>query len=200
MATEATNTVGRVVTPYAVLAFPRLFEPYAASEKDDPKYSCALLFDEGADLSEIKAAIAAAGREKFGDKFKDMVKNGSVKLPLRKRAEKAHLNGYGDTGHFVNCRSGQQPGIVDAAAKPIMNQSEIYPGCIVRASITFYGYNFEGNRGVGCGLNNLQKVADGDRIDGRQSAEAEFDPIPGSESKAESPAVKSDVDDIFGDM
>ena len=69
----------------------------------------------------------------------------------------------------------QKPGIIDAAKKAITDEDEFYSGCYGRASLNFFPYNASGNKGVAAGLNNLQKIKDGDPLSGRQSAEADFD-------------------------
>ncbi len=56
------------------------------------------------------------------------------------------------------------PSIVDAARNPILDHSEVYSGVYGRASINFYAFNSNGNRGIACDLNNLQKIADGESL------------------------------------
>ena len=63
---------------------------------------------------------------------------------------------------------------MDAACSPILDRSEVYSGCYGRASISFFAFNSNGNRGIACGLNNLQKLRDGEPLGGRASAEADF--------------------------
>ena len=38
-------------------------------------------------------------------------------------------------------------------------------------SIVFYAYNANGNKGIACGLQNLQKLEDGEPLGGRSRAE-----------------------------
>ncbi len=75
---------------------------------------------------------------------------------------------------FINANSVTKPGVVDAERIPIFDESELYSGIIGRASINFYAYNSNGNRGIACGLNNLQKLADGTPLGGRSRAEDDF--------------------------
>jgi len=63
---------------------------------------------------------------------------------------------------------------VDADLNPILTRSEVYSGVYGRASITFYAFNSSGNRGIACGLNNLQKIRDGEPLGGKASAEFDF--------------------------
>ena len=47
--------------------------------------------------------------------------------------------------------------------------------CYGLASISFYAFNSNGNRGIACGLNNLMKTKDGDPLGGgRAKAEDDF--------------------------
>ena len=55
-----------------------------------------------------------------------------------------------------------------------MNRSEVYSGVYGRASISFYAFNANGNKGIACGLNNLQKISDGEPLGGKASAESDF--------------------------
>ena len=55
--------------------------------------------------------------------------------------------------------------------QPILERSEVYSGVYGRASINFYAFNSNGNKGIACGLNNLQKIADGEPLGGKSRAE-----------------------------
>lgn len=168
-----------IITPKAILSYPRLFEPEAQNEGDTPKYSCALVFEEGTDLKTLKQAAVAAARERFGDKADNMIKGGKLRMPFRTDSED---KGYPAGSTFMNVRTTKRPGIVSiypdpntGKPLPIVDEEEMYPGCVVRASLAVYAYDTNGNRGVSFALNNLQKVADGERLDGRSKAEDEFE-------------------------
>jgi hypothetical protein len=83
--------------------------------------------------------------------------------------DEAYANSF-----FLNANSTTQPGIVDANVQPILTRSEVYSGVYGRASINFYAFNSNGNRGIACGLNNLQKIRDGEPLGSRTSAEDDF--------------------------
>lgn len=76
--------------------------------------------------------------------------------------------------YFVNANSTTAPGIVDADRQPIIDTSEVYSGVYGRASINFYAFNSNGNKGIACGLNNLQKIRDGEPLGGKSRAEDDF--------------------------
>ena len=88
--------------------------------------------------------------------------------------------------YFVNASSKTAPGVVDKDVQPVLDSTEVYSGCYARASVNFYPFNKAGNRGIACGLNNVQKLADGDYLGGRSRAEDDFD------------AVEDDDDDFLG--
>ena len=109
-------------------------------------------------------------------KAKLKVKPKNLKLPLRdgdeERAEEApEYEGM----MFLNANSNTKPGIVDKDLNEILDPEEVYSGCWGRASINFYAFDSNGNRGVGVGLNNIQKLKDGERLGAaRASAESDF--------------------------
>ncbi len=80
---------------------------------------------------------------------------------------------YADS-YFINANSATAPGIVDADRQPILDRSEVYSGVYGRASINFYAFNSNGNKGIACGLNNLQKIADGEPLGGKSRVEDDF--------------------------
>ena len=63
---------------------------------------------------------------------------------------------------------------MDAARQPILERSEVYSGVYGRASINFYAFNSNCNKGIACGLNNLQKISDGEPLGGKTRAEDDF--------------------------
>ena len=144
-----------------------------------PKFSVSLLIPktDTVTVKKIKAAIEAAYREgeaKLKGNGKTVPPLTAIKTPLRDGdAERPDDPAY--AGHyFVNANSATAPGIVDADCQPILTRSEVYSGVYGRASISFYAFNSSGNRGVACGLNNLQKIRDGEPLGGRASAESDF--------------------------
>ena len=98
-----------------------------------------------------------------------------LKTPLRDGdAERPDDEAYADS-YFINANSGTAPGIVDADRQPILDRSEVYSGVYGRASINFDAFNSNGNKGIACGLNNLQKIKDGEPLGGKSRAEDDFD-------------------------
>ena len=139
------------------------------------KYSVSVLIpkDDVATVNAINAAVDAAieeGISKFGGKKPNKA---AIKLPLRDGDVERDDEAY--KGHwFVNANSNTPPQIVDRAVKPILDRSEVYSGCYARVSLNFYAFNSNGNKGVACGLGNIQKVRDGEPLGGRTNATDDF--------------------------
>ena len=65
--------------------------------------------------------------------------------------------------------------VVGTDLQPILDAGEVYSGCYARVNISFYAFNTNDNRGITCGLGNIQKLRDGEPLGGnRISAEADF--------------------------
>lgn len=144
-----------------------------------PKFSVSLIIPKSdtRTIAKLKAAIEAAYREgeaKLKGNGKTVPPLSAIKTPLRdgdteRPDDPAYSNAY-----FINANSGTAPGIVDADRQPILDRSEVYSGVYGRASINFYAFNSNGNRGIACGLNNLQKIRDGEPLGGKSRAEDDF--------------------------
>ncbi len=74
----------------------------------------------------------------------------------------------------MTASSKEQPSIVDLQVQPILNRSDVYSGCYARVSLNFFPYASSGNKGIGCGLNAVQKLEDGETLAGRVSAQEAF--------------------------
>lgn len=144
-----------------------------------PKYSVSLIIPKSdtKTLEKIQAAIQAAyeeGQSKLKGNGRSVPALSALKTPLRDgNAERPDDEAYANS-YFVNANSGTAPGIVDADRNPILERSEVYSGVYGRASINFYAFNSNGNKGIACGLNNLQKIRDGEPLGGKSRAEDDF--------------------------
>ncbi|OUQ44084.1 hypothetical protein B5E64_14160 [Drancourtella sp. An12] len=144
-----------------------------------PKYSVSLIIPKSdtKTLEKIRAAIQAAyeeGQSKLKGNGRSIPALSALKTPLRDGdAERPDDEAYANS-YFVNANSGTAPGIVDADRNPILERSEVYSGVYGRASINFYAFNSNGNKGIACGLNNLQKIRDGEPLGGKSRAEDDF--------------------------
>ena len=159
-------------------SYANVWEP-KAMEGGKPKFSVSLIIPKSdtVTVGKIRAAIDEAyrdGQSKLKGNGKSVPALSTLRNPLRegdleRPDDPAYANAY-----FVNANSTSAPGIVDAAKNQIIEKSEVYSGCYGRASISFYAFNANGNKGIACGLNNLQKIKDGEPLGGRASAESDF--------------------------
>ena len=139
------------------------------------RYSVSVLIpkDDKETVQTIERAIDAAieeGIAKFGGKKPNKA---AIKLPLRDGDTEREDEAY--AGHwFINANSKTAPQIVDKAVKPILDRDEVYSGCYARVSLNFYAFNSNGNKGIACGLGNIQKIRDGEPLGGRSSAMDDF--------------------------
>ena len=144
-----------------------------------PKYSVSLIIPKSdtATIAKIEAAIATAYKEgegKLKGNGKSVPALATLKTPLRDGdAERPDDPAYADA-YFINANSSSAPGIVDADRNEILDRSEVYSGVYGRASVNFYAFNSNGNRGIACGLNHLQKLRDGEPLGGKSRAEDDF--------------------------
>ena len=165
----------KVVTGVVRLSYANVWEPKSINGGAE-KFSVSLIIPKAdtKTLGAIQKAIDSAieeGRGKFGGKVPSKA---TLKLPLRdgdvdRPDDEAYTNCY-----FVNANSSSAPEIVDKSLNPVLNRSEVYSGVYARASINFYAFNSNGNRGIACGLGNIQKVRDGEPLGGKTSAADDF--------------------------
>lgn len=167
----------KVITGKVRFSYVNIFKSRAFQSGQDAKYSVCLLIPkkDKAALKKIRAAIDEAIQEGIASKWGGK-KPANLKLPLRdgddERADEAPE--YADM-FFLKANSTQKPGIVDRDLNEILDPDEVYSGCWGRASINFYPFNTNGNKGVGVGLNNIQKLKDDERLGAaRASAESDF--------------------------
>lgn len=170
------------MTPVFRASYPKLFKPELNKMNNKTEYSVVALFDKGADLSKLKAAVEAVLVENLGADKTKWPKN--LKSPFRDQADK-EKEGVMPSGHekgaiFLTLKSQQKPGVVDAAVQPIIDESEVYAGCHLQATVRAGYYDQAGNRGVSFYLQNVQKVKDGEPLSGRANAQSEFAPVENS--------------------
>ena len=166
----------KVVTGKVRFCYVNVFEPTALNDGDTPKYNVCILIPKSdtKTLEAIRNAIEAAktvGKSKIADK------NGKIpstlKTPLRDGDEERSDDPSYEGMMFINANSTRKPSIVDKNLNPIMSQEEFYSGCYGRASINFYAFNVQ-SKGIAAGLQNLQKLEDGEMLAGGSTAEEDF--------------------------
>lgn len=197
--TTTENAATKVITGLVRFSYVHVFEPSAINDSTEKKYSVALLIpkkDKKQKLildKAVEAAKIAGKADKFGGKIP-----AALKLPIRDGdAERDEHPEY--AGHwFINATSKTKPGIVDENTQAIIDPEEFYSGCYGRASVNFYAFNNSGNKGIACGLNNVQKLRDGERLSGRASAEDDFGDVETPDlSQFEDEDANEDIDEFM---
>lgn len=160
------TTSNRIVTGEVRLSYANIWEPKSI-QGGAPKYSVSLIIPKSdqATLTAINRAIDAAieaGIAKFGGKKPNKA---ALKLPLRDGDVEKDDPAYAGA-MFLNANSKTPPQIVDENVAPILDRAEVYSGCYGRVSLSFYAFNTNGNKGIACGLGNIQKTRDGEPLGG----------------------------------
>ena len=162
----------RIVTGVVRASFVQITEPKSV-KGSDPKYSVSLIIgkDDKETLDVVEKAIDNAiedGASKFGGK---VPKKSTLKLPLRDgdtdRDDEVYAGSF-----FINCNDKHQPQVVDANRNQA-DPSIIYSGCYIRASVSFYAFNTNGNKGIAAGLGNIQFIKDGESLGGNHISAAD---------------------------
>lgn len=172
------NSMKVITGPNTRWSYANVWEPKSING-GAPKYSVSLIIPKSDKITvdKINAAIKAAyeeGQSKLKGNGRSVPALSAIKTPLRdgdieRPDDEAYANSY-----FINANSPSAPGIVDADRNTIIDRSEVYSGVYGRASISLYAFNSNGNKGIACGLNNLQKIRDGEPLGGKSRAEDDF--------------------------
>lgn len=198
---EATN----VTTGQVRLSFVHLFQPYANQPGQEPKFSTTILIPktDQATMQRIQAAIQAAIQKGVAGVWAG-ARPAQPRTPIHD-GDGVRPNGeaFGPEckGHWVlTASSKQQQAIVDASMNPIIDQTQVYSGMYARVNLNFFAYSNSGNKGIGAGLGPVQKLADGEPLGGRVTAEQAFgnagpveygQPAPQAYGQPQAPAYPS---------
>ena len=152
MSNKVNNPMKVITGPNTRWSYCNVWQPKSING-GTPKYSVSLIIPKSdtVTINKIKAAIEAAykeGEAKLKGNGRSVPALSVLKTPLRdgdaeRPDDEAYANAY-----FVNANSATAPGIVDADRQPILDASEVYSGVYGRASINFYAFNSNGNKGI----------------------------------------------------
>ena len=165
MSNNIKNPMKVITGPATRWSFANVWEPKSING-GTPKYSVSLIIPKSdtATVAKIKAAIEAAYHE-----GEAKLRGNGRTVPALSADDPAYANAW-----FINANATTAPGIVDVDCNPILTRSEVYSGVYGRASISLYAFNSNGNKGIACGLNHLQKIRDGEPLGGKASAASDF--------------------------
>lgn len=174
----ANNTL----TPEFRATFTSLFKPSASKNADGTagklKYSVRAAFPPTTDLKVLKAQAEQAVKDKWGDKVPK-----SLRSPFRLNEELDNpIPGIGDDWIIMtfSANEDRRPGLVGPKLQDIIDETEVFSGCWMRAQVRAFAYENAGNRGVSFGLQNVQKLRDDEPLGaGRVPASKAFDAVEG---------------------
>lgn len=173
----------KVVTPMFRVSYPSVFTAKAFEDGKDPTYSTVALFEPAKFTAEEKKlwkAMQTLADEQAVEAFKIPVAKFGTKYltPFRDGAEREDTDGYGEGVVFMTLSSKQKPGLIGRDRQPILSMDEFYAGCYARATVTCYWYPKKADpkkkKGVAFGLQNVQKVKEGEPFSSRTPAEDDF--------------------------
>lgn len=166
------------VTTGAVRAsFVHIYQAVTPPGGGDPRYQITLLIPKS-DINTIQALNAEIEQVKQANAQQFGGQTSGLRVPLYD-GDGVMPSGapWGEECRgclVLRAASKEQPAIVDLNVQPLLSPNAVYSGCYVRASVNFYTYNQPMNKGVGCGLNAVQKIADGEPLANRISPEEAF--------------------------
>lgn len=171
---EAVATT-RIITQPCRSSYMFVIEP-RENDDGDKVYSSQLIIQKSdkVTLGKMKAAMILAAKAKFGEK----VKMGQLKLPLRDADKEERDGDEYENCYFLNANNNRRPGAVDRSNTKLVGEEceeHLYSGAWFRFSLTFYGFDNRGNKGVAVALNNIMFHKHDDRLDGSVNAESEFE-------------------------
>lgn len=151
----------KVVTGLVRFSYLQVWQP-VTDDSGKKKYKACLLIPkkDKATLRKIDAAVNAAIAAKWGSKPPK-----GLKLPLRDGDDEKDGEEF-EGMKFVNCTTTRKPGLLDARREEILDEEEVYSGAWGKASINFYAFEADGNKGVAVSLNALQKLKDDENLSG----------------------------------
>jgi len=174
------------------VSYPNVFEAKAIQEGQAPKYSMVMLFPKKHDLKWLKDAVELARKFQFGDKVPKGFKN-----PLKDGDSEDYADQPGYKGMMVvSCSTNakRKPQIINNKKELITDESEFYPGCWARATLTCAGYDAGGGKGVTFYLSNVQKIKDDESFSTRRNAEDDFEEFESEDEGSEDSSNYEDMD------
>lgn len=174
------------------LSYCNLFQakPPYNNPNGDPKFSCTVLVPKS--NTQAKAAIDAAiqqaievGVSKSWGGVRPPQPNICIHDGDGVRPSDGMPYGEECKGMWVftaTCKADRPPFVVDGRVQRIIDPTQVYSGMWANVNVNFFAYNSAGKKGIGCGLNGVQKVRDDTALSGQITAEEAFKPVEAPEA------------------
>lgn len=188
----------QITTSKVRLSYVNVFEP-KANKEGAIKYSvtCLLPKSDTVGYQQLMAAIKAEFEAEKDGKLKGVA---SPKHPIWDG------DGVTSTGaefgpeckgcwvFTASAGENRPPAVVDQNVQPIIRQTDLYSGCYGHVALSIYAYNNR-SKGIGFGLNGVQKVADGEPLGYRFDAKSAFSVVPGGTGNEIDPLTGLPIED-----
>lgn len=159
------------VSPAGRISFPQLFEAKQINGQGDPKFGCTMIFEPNAPgLQQMRDAVQKVISTKWNGKIP-----ANYKDPFIDGDETGRPEYKGKVIIRLSAKADKRPEIVGPMKEPIGDPARIYSGAWCRVSYNAYGWTYMGKSGVSFGLGHVQLIRDGERLDGRGTADSVFD-------------------------
>lgn len=180
---DTTIRIGEVRFGYV-----NVFAPRPGEDGKPGKYSVQILIPktDSAAVQLIQEAIEAAKKNGVASKWNGKMPVASkLKTPLRDGDEEFPDDDNYAGMYFMNASSpaDYKPGVCvleNGTISEALDGEDFYSGCWGCATVALFPYSTSGNMGVACGLNNVIKTREGERLAGGRSAAADFGDLVGA--------------------
>ena len=163
------NMAQQITTSEVRLSYVNVFVP-KEDQNGNLKFgvTCLLPKTDTVGYNQLMQAIQAEAQHEANGKLKG-VSIQHVKHPIHD-GDGVTQNGtpFGEEckGHWVftaTCKEDRPPAVVDGNIQPIIDKTKVYSGCYGYAAISIYAYDNQ-SKGIGFGLNAIQKTKDGEPL------------------------------------
>ena len=180
----------QVLTSECRILWPHLFEAHAFKPEDKPKFMCSLVFKKNDPfIVKLKSEALKVFQTKFEDSkvIKNLKEYPANLIGYRLGIRDADADpafekfDYLAGCYVIGVKSTVQPVVIDQNKQEILDASQVYGGCYVRALITPSAYDQKGGKGPNFYFSSLQKLRDGTPLSGGINKEKEmsaFDVVP----------------------
>lgn len=181
------------------LAFPQLFEAKTVNGEGKAAYSASfLLAPDHPAVAELKKAMMDVAKEKWGEKWEEVVKSlkASDKLALHDGDAKSQYQGFAGN-LYISARNEQKPTVIDANKSPLTaSDGRPYGGCYVNALVDVWAQSNNYGKRINASLMGVQFAGDGDRFSGAGVADVDdFEAVAGASSATEAGSPSASVFD-----
>lgn len=176
-------------------------------------YGCTILFPKTTNLDALRAAAVEVAVAEWGEKAKDMIKNGLIKNPFLDGDGVQGLNkktgerwpGYAGCV-FIRCKSGAdyKPRVFDRARKDILLARDAPSGSKGAAVVNAYTWeNAQNGKGISFGISmvKITRVAQGDEVlggGGGPDPDKFFETLPDDDTNVPTGKAGDGAASLFG--